>query len=113
MRKYHDIARSNIEGLSARQLHERCTVDEEMVENQVWCPWGEIGGEDVRWRGRKTPRSGEFSAEEHSAVQLDSTQDLGECIHSALRTPCKVPRSTRKAICSRKPPEQIMATLGH
>src|SRR5207248_4660917 len=64
-------------------------------------------------RATITPRSREFSVEEHSTVQLDPAQDLGECIHSVLRTFCKVRWPRRKVISTGKPSEQIMATLGH
>src|ERR1700675_3849812 len=100
-----------------------------MVEYKVRRPQGERGRHHIRRGRRKTPWSRKFSAEEHSAVQLDSAQNLGECIHSilwtfcksvlrtlyksVLRTVCKVPWPPRKGICFRKPSEQIMATLGH
>jgi hypothetical protein len=113
MGKDDDIAGLKLDGLSIRQLHERSAIDEQMIEDHVCRPRGELATENVGCGCRKTPRSGEFRAEEHGAVQLDSAQNLGERIHSVLRTVGKVSWPPRKRIFFREPFEQIMATLGH
>src|SRR5579863_2447139 len=85
MRKDDDVSGLQFDGWLISQLYERSPVDEEMVEHHMQRARREQVREFVRRRRGEAPRRREFSAEEDSAVQFDSAQDLGECIHrSAL-----------------------------
>ena len=89
-----------------------------MVEQKVSRSGGERGCHFVACGREKSPGRGEFRAEEYSAVQLDSAQDLRECIHLILNvvpqwTVGKVPWPQRKVINLWKPFEQVKGTLGH
>src|SRR5690242_17061852 len=111
--KDDDISGTKLDRLSIGQLDECCAVDHEMVDHQVGRSWCQQRSKGVGCRRRKTPGCRKLGAEEQCAVQLDSTQNLGECIHSALRTAGEVFRPDCKATSIDDPPEQFIGTLGH
>jgi hypothetical protein len=113
MRKDDDFAGLQLERLSIRQMHDRSAIDDEMVDHQVGRSRGNVGRERFRLGRRETPGRGELSAEEQSAVQLHSAQDIGECIHSILWTAGELFRPDCKTTSIGEPPEQFFGTLGH
>ena len=85
MRKDDDISGLELEGLSIGQLDDGSAVDDANGR----APGAAAPGASVAAitfdAGAEKPQGAENSArEEHSAVQLDSAQDFGECIHSVL-----------------------------
>src|SRR5947209_2257394 len=63
-----------------------------MVEDKVFRARSDLGGHEIRSRRREAPGRREFSREKHSAVELDSAQNLRESIH--FRTPLDVRQSS-------------------
>jgi hypothetical protein len=81
MRKNDYVTGVQLGALSIQQLDDGPAVDNQVVEHKVLRP--QTGSGRHRFcRGRqKSPRRRKFGMEEHSAVQLDSTQDLRERVH--------------------------------
>ena len=113
VRKDDDVSGRERDGLSIFHLDHGAAVDHQMVEDQVRRTRRDRRRHHLRRRRREPPGRREFGGEEHGAVQLDAAQDFGECIHSVLWTPGKVPRSLGNGIRSSRPFEQVMETLGH
>ena len=77
MRKNDDVAGVQLGPLSIEQLDDGPAVDNQVVEHhEVLRSHAGSGRHRFRRGRRKSPRRREFRTEEHSAVQLDSTQDL-------------------------------------
>src|SRR5207247_498926 len=91
----------------------RLPFDDQMVKHKVFRPRSDPCRHYIRRGLQKAPWSRELRAEEHRAVQLDAAQYLGEYVHSAPWTICKVPGAPGKRIRLCKPSGQVMATLGH
>jgi hypothetical protein len=81
--KDDDVACREFDLWPLKQLHAGPTIDNEMVEHQVFRSWDEFAHYRARWRRRKAPRSRKLGAEEQRAIQLNFAQDFGEGVHGS------------------------------
>jgi hypothetical protein len=77
MRKNDYIAGAQLGPLSIEQFDDGPAIDYQVIEHdEVLRSNARSGRHRFRRGRRKSPRRREFRTEEHSAAQLDSTQDL-------------------------------------